>query len=111
MQVTTGWYKRIGERIRTPWLIKLIHSRGCYNVYTNFFNERALSFSHRDAGVNNGKIAGPDSQLLDESSLDFKVFEMQPLTKLKWFDFCFREVYHEQVVRDFDELGSLIHYV
>ncbi|XP_022756136.1 uncharacterized protein LOC111303896 isoform X4 [Durio zibethinus] len=35
--VTTGWYKKMGERIWTPW----------------------------DVGVNYGKTAGPDSQLLD----------------------------------------------
>ncbi len=51
-QVTTGWYKKMGERIWTPWFIKFIHSRGYFNIYTNFLRERALSVSHRDAGVN-----------------------------------------------------------
>ncbi|THG10957.1 hypothetical protein TEA_000007 [Camellia sinensis var. sinensis] len=37
--------------------------------------------SHRDAGVNYGKTAGPDSYLLDE---DFNLLEMHPLSKLKW---------------------------
>lgn len=112
MQVTTGWYNKMGERIWTPWFIKFIHSRGYYNIYTNFLNERALSISHRDAGVNYGKTAGPDSQLLlGESSLDFNFLEMQPLTELKWYDFCFREVYPDQIVRSFDELGSLLHSV
>ena len=111
MQVTTGWYKKMGERIWTPWFIKFIHSRGYYNFYTNFLNERALTVSHRDAGVNYGKTAGPDSSLLDENSLDFDLLEMQPLSKLKWYDFCFREVLPERVVRRFDELASVLHSV
>ncbi|KAM7272237.1 hypothetical protein ACFE04_026900 [Oxalis oulophora] len=55
--VTTGWYKKLGEKIWTPWFIKFIHSRGYYNFYTNYQHERALSVSHRDAGVNYGKTA------------------------------------------------------
>ncbi|KAJ0083580.1 hypothetical protein Patl1_30096 [Pistacia atlantica] len=109
--VTTGWYKKMGERIWTPWFIKFIHSRGYFNFYTNFQNERALSVSHRDAGVNYGKSAGPDSQLLDESSLDFNFLDMQPLSNLKWYDFCFREVFLGRVVRSMDELGSVLHAV
>lgn len=108
MQVTTGWYKKMGERIWTPWFIKFIHSRGYYNFYTSFSHERALSVSHRDAGVNYGKTAGPDSQLLDENSLDSSFLEMQPLSNLKWYDFCFREVLPERVVRSFDELGPVL---
>ncbi|KAI3967350.1 hypothetical protein MKW92_001920 [Papaver armeniacum] len=107
--VTTGWYKRMGERIWTPWFIKFIHSRGYFNIYTNFQGERALSVSHRDAGVNYGKTAGPDSNLLDENSLDFNYLEMQPLTSLKWYDFCFREVLPGKVVRSSDELSSLLY--
>lgn len=80
----------MGERIWTPWFISFIHSRGYFNIYTNFLHERALSVSHRDAGVNYGKTAGPDSYLLDESSLDIDLLEMQPLTKLKWYDFYFK---------------------
>lgn len=109
--VTTGWYKKMGERIWTPWFIKFIHSRGYYNFYTNLLHERALSVSHRDAGVNYGKTAGPDSHLLDENSLDFDLLEMWPLSNLKWYDFCFREVLPERVVRRFDELGSVLHSV
>lgn len=108
MQVTTGWYKKMGERIWTPWFIKFIHSRGYYNFYTIFSHERALSVSHRDAGVNYGKTAGPDSQLLDENSLDFSFLEMQPLSNLKWYDFCFREVFPERVVRSLNELGPVL---
>ncbi|CAL5428235.1 unnamed protein product [Camellia sinensis] len=79
-RVTTGWYKKMGEKIWTPWFIKFIHSRGYSNLYTNFSQERAFSISHRDAGVNYGKTAGPDSYLLDE---DFNLLEMHPLSKLK----------------------------
>ncbi|CAI0542021.1 unnamed protein product [Linum tenue] len=104
--VTNGWYKKIGERIWTPWFIKFVHSRGYFNIYTNFGHERALSVSHRDTGVNYGKSAGPDSQLLGEkSSID--LLEMQPLSNLKWYDFCFREVLPGRIVRNVDELGPV----
>ncbi|XP_038710183.1 uncharacterized protein LOC120004907 [Tripterygium wilfordii] len=106
--VTTGWYKKMGERIWTPWFVKFTHSRGYFNIYTNFAHERALSVSHRDAGVNYGKTAGPDSQLLDKNSLNFNILEMQPLSNLKWYDFCFREVLPGRVVRTLDELGSVL---
>lgn len=107
--MTTGWYKKMGERIWTPWFIKFIQSHGYYNIYANFLHERALSVSHRDAGVNYGKTAGPDSQLLEERSLDFNILEMQPLSSLKWFDFCFREVLPGRFVRNLEELGALLH--
>ncbi|XP_024188283.1 uncharacterized protein LOC112192668 [Rosa chinensis] len=106
--VTTGWYKKMGEKIWTPWFIKFIHTRGYFNIYTNFLHERALSASHRDAGVNYGKTAGPDSHILDESSLDLKFWDMQPLSDLKWYDFCFREIFPERVVVSLDELGSTL---
>ncbi|XP_062196837.1 uncharacterized protein LOC133899781 [Phragmites australis] len=105
---TTGWYKKMGERIWTPWFIKFIHSRGYFNIYTNFLKERALSVSHRDAGVNYGKSVGPDSTLLDGKNLDFNIWEMQPLKKLKWYDFCFHEVLPGRVVRKLSELGSVL---
>ncbi|KAK2641035.1 hypothetical protein Ddye_022798 [Dipteronia dyeriana] len=106
--VTNGWYKKMGERIWTPWFIKFIHSRCYFNIYTNFPNERALSVSHRDAGVNYGKTAGPDSQLLDENSLDYNFLKMQPLSNLKSYDFCFREVFPGRVLRNADELGYVL---
>lgn len=109
--VTTGWYKRMGERIWTPWFIKFVHSRGYFNIYTNFLHERALSTSHRDAGVNYGKTVGPDSKLIDETSLDFDLLEMPPLNSLKWYDFCFNEVLPDRVIRSLDELGSVLHSV
>lgn len=109
--MTTGWYKKLGERIWTPWFIKFIHSRGYFNIYTNFLHERALSTSHRDAGVNYGKTAGPDSHLLDESSLDFNLLEMKPLSNLKWYDFCFREVIPQRIVKIKSELVSVLHSV
>lgn len=111
LQVTTGWYKRLGDKIWTPWFIKFIHSRGYYNIYTNFLQERALSTSHRDPGVNYGKTAGPDSKLLDEGSLDFNLWELQPLRNLKWYDFCFSEVLRWRVVKSYSELGSVLGYL
>uniref|UniRef100_A0A7N0VJB3 Uncharacterized protein n=1 Tax=Kalanchoe fedtschenkoi TaxID=63787 RepID=A0A7N0VJB3_KALFE len=106
--VTTGWYKKIGERIWTPWFIKFVHSRSYFNIYTNFQHERALSISHRDAGVNYGKTAGPDSYLLDEHSLDFDLLEMKSLSTLKWYDFCFKEVIPGRIIRSPAELGHVI---
>ncbi|CAA7039840.1 unnamed protein product [Microthlaspi erraticum] len=106
--VTNGWYKRIGERIWTPWFIKFIHSRGYFNIYTNFPNEGALSVSYRDAGVNYGKTAGPDSKLLNESSVTPDFLKLQPLRNLKWYDYCFSEVVPGRVVRDLNELGTVL---
>lgn len=108
--VTTGWYKRMGERIWTPWFIKFLHSRGYYNIYTNFLHERALSVSHRDAGVNYGKTAGPDSQLLNErNSRDINLLDMQPLSNLQWYDFCFKKVLPGRVVKKLDEVGPILY--
>ncbi|QHO52307.1 Transferring glycosyl group transferase, putative [Arachis hypogaea] len=107
--VTTGWYKKMGEKIWTPWFIKFIQSHGYFNIYQNFLHERALSVSHRDAGVNYGKSAGPDSQLIEERSLDFNLLEMQPLSSLKWYDFCFKEVLPSKVVTNMEELGTMLH--
>ncbi|KAJ8493154.1 hypothetical protein OPV22_014875 [Ensete ventricosum] len=107
--VTTGWYKRFGERIWTPWFIKFIHSRGYYNLYTNFKQERALSISHRDAGVNYGKTVGPDSSLLVDESLDFSLRELPPLRNLKWYDFCFAETHPGRLASNFDQLRSMLH--
>lgn len=105
---TTGWYKKMGERIWTPWFIKFVHSRGYFNIYTNFLKERALSISHRDAGVNYGRSVGPDSTLLDGNNLDFNIRELQPLKKLKWYDFCFAEILPGRVVSKYSELGSVL---
>ncbi|KAL3530064.1 hypothetical protein ACH5RR_009386 [Cinchona calisaya] len=108
--VTTGWYKRMGERIWTPWFIKFIHVHGYFNIYTNFMNETALSVSHRDAGVNYGKSAGPDSYLVDENSSS-NLLELQPLSSLSWYDFCFREVVPNTIVKSFDELGAVLNSI
>ncbi|KAL9248314.1 hypothetical protein vseg_021651 [Gypsophila vaccaria] len=107
--VTNGWYKKMGERIWTPWFIKFIHSHGYFNIYTNFPHERALSVSHRDAGVNYGKTIGPDSQLLDENSRDNDFLNMQPLRNLNWYDFCFRKVLPGRVAKKLDEVGDILH--
>ncbi|CAH8281933.1 unnamed protein product [Eruca vesicaria subsp. sativa] len=106
--VTNGWYKKLGERIWTPWFIKFIHSRGYFNIYTNFQNERALSVSHRDAGVNYGKTVGPDSQLLNKSTISSDFLKLRPLSNLKWYDYCFSEVVPGRVVRNLDELGTIL---
>ncbi|GMI92324.1 hypothetical protein like AT5G12260 [Hibiscus trionum] len=106
--VTTGWYKKMGERIWTPWFIKFIHSRGYFNIYTKFPDEKSLSVSHRDVGVNYGKTAGPDSQLLDANSFDSHFPEMKSLSSMKWYDFCFREVIPGRIVRYLNDLGSIL---
>ncbi|KAI9195256.1 hypothetical protein LWI28_013268 [Acer negundo] len=105
--VTNGWYKKTGERIWTPCFIKFILFCGYFNIYTNFPNERVLSVSYRIAGVNYGKTAGPDAQLLDENSLYYNFLKMQPLSNLKSYDFCFREVFPGKVVWNADELSSI----
>lgn len=107
-QVTNGWYKRMRERIWTPWFIKFVHARGYFNIYTNFPNEGALSVSHRDAGVNYRKTAGADSQLLNKSSIGSDFLKLQPLGNLKWYDYCFSEVVPGRVVRNLKELGTIL---
>ncbi|XP_057515548.1 uncharacterized protein LOC130797076 [Amaranthus tricolor] len=106
--VTTGWYKRMGERIWTPWFIKFIHARGYFNIYTNFLHERALSVSHRDTGVNYGKTAGPDSQLLDENAHDINILEMQSLSNLQWYDFCFKQILPGRAAKKLNEIGRIL---
>ncbi|KAJ0775587.1 putative nucleotide-diphospho-sugar transferase [Helianthus annuus] len=106
--VTTGWYRKMGDRIWTPWFIKFIHARGYFNIYTNFLNESALSVSHRDTGVNYGKTAGPDSNLIQESSRESNVFKLEPLRNLKRYDFCFREVIPDRIVTNVDELEPVL---
>lgn len=98
----------MGEKIWTPWFIKFIHYRGYFNIYTHFAEERALSISYRDPGVNYGRSAGPDSVLMDRSSINLNLWETRPLKSLKWYDFCFREVHPGRVMGTLDELGSLL---
>ncbi|XP_074292473.1 uncharacterized protein LOC141619349 [Silene latifolia] len=105
--VTNGWYKKMGERIWTPWFIKFIHSRGYFNIYTNFPHETALSVSHRDAGVNYGKSIGPDSQLV-ENSRDIDLLTIQPLSNMKWYDFCFREVLPGRVAKELSGVSDIL---
>ncbi|CAN8299432.1 unnamed protein product [Cochlearia groenlandica] len=107
--VSNGWYKKMRERIWTPWFIKFVHSRGYFNIYTNFPEEGALSVSHRDAGVNYGKTAGPDSRLLNQSSNSSDFLKLQqPLSNMKWYDFCFSEVVPGRVVRNLNQLGIIL---
>ncbi|GAB2277109.1 hypothetical protein Dimus_011816 [Dionaea muscipula] len=61
-----------------------------------------------DAGVNYGRTVGPDSTLLDDSSLDLNLLEMQPLINLKWYDFCFREVVPGRIVSKLDEPAHVL---
>lgn len=70
-----------------------------------------MSVSHRDAGVNYGKTAGPDSYLLEENSVNFNLLELYPLKDLKWYDFCFRRVVTNRIVRSSNELGSVLQSV
>ncbi|KAE8656705.1 hypothetical protein F3Y22_tig00116997pilonHSYRG00200 [Hibiscus syriacus] len=64
-------------------------------------HEKSLSVSHRDVGVNYGKTAGPDSQLLDANSFDSHFPEMKSWRSMKcyggerfatkgWPKFCIR---------------------
>ncbi|KAH0888107.1 hypothetical protein HID58_050536, partial [Brassica napus] len=106
--VTDEWYRALEERIWTPWFIKFVHSRGYFNIYTNFPNESALSVSHRDAGVNNRETVGPDSQLLNQSFIGSDFLKLQPLTNLKWYDYCFSEVVPGIIVRSLNELEAIL---
>ncbi|KAL0842998.1 hypothetical protein Bca101_016243 [Brassica carinata] len=106
--VTNEWYRTLGERIWTPWFIKFVHSRGYFNIYTNFPNESALSVSHRDAGVNYRETEGPDSQLLNNSFIGSDFLKLQPSRRLKWYDYCFGEVVPGRVVRSLNELGTVL---
>ncbi|EPS70165.1 hypothetical protein M569_04597, partial [Genlisea aurea] len=107
--ITTRWYKRMGERIWTPWFIKFIHSSGYFNLYTNFHNSTALSISHREAGVSNRAMSGPDSDLMmDGNSIGSDLLELPPLDNLKWYDFCFREVLTNRFIGSLNDLGSVI---
>lgn len=98
----------MGERIWTPWFIKFIHSRGYFNIYTNFGKERALSVSHRDAGVNYGRNAGPDSVLVMQKPTDFELYDMKPLNTLRWYNFCFKEIFPNRIVNGLNQLENVL---
>lgn len=98
----------MGDKIWTPWFIKFIHARGYFNIYTNFLHESALSVSHRDAGVNYGRTAGPDSNLIQEGFLENQNLKLEPLRNLKWYDFCFREVVPDRIVKSVHELEPVL---
>eukprot|EP00249_Psilotum_nudum_P021135 c27984_g1_i2 orf=1169-2251(+) len=107
--VTTGWYSKLGEKIWTPWFIKFVHSRGYFNLYTNFLNERALSVSYRDVGVNSRRKSGPDSRLIDfNGTSDINLWEMKPLKELKRYDYCFQEVSLRKPVTTHSELKKIL---
>lgn len=106
--ITTGWYHRSKERIWTPWFIKFAHCKGYYNLYTHFPNEQALSVSYRDKGVNTKTGAGPDSNLIGNGSLsEMHFWEMKPLTRLKRYDFCFREVIQGRLIKNAKDVYNI----
>ncbi|KAG0631315.1 hypothetical protein M758_1G243300 [Ceratodon purpureus] len=108
--VTNSWYKKLGERIWTPWFVKFAHTRGYFNLYTNFLDERALSVSHREPGSNYKKAAGPDSELVNtkEAGNDTMLWVMSPLKSLPQFDFCFRDVKIWNLARTPTELSPML---
>jgi hypothetical protein len=53
------------------------------------------------------KSVGPYSTLLDGKNLDFNLWELQPLKKLKWYFFGFDEILPGRV-RKFSELVSVL---
>ncbi|XP_031474276.1 uncharacterized protein LOC116246580 [Nymphaea colorata] len=107
--VTTRWHRSIGYKIWTPWFVKFVHSRGYYNMYSNFLRERALSVSHREAGVNYRTRAGPDSKLIVNGSLDVDLWDIKPLRSLKWYGYCFNQVIPGRIVKTLNDLSSLLH--
>lgn len=108
--VTNSWYKKLGEKIWTPWFVKFAHSRGYFNLYTNFSQERALSVSHREPGSSYKKAAGPDSRLIvtkDEGN-DTMLWVMSPASSLPQFDFCFRSMKTWTPARALAELEPML---
>lgn len=108
--ITNSWYKKLGERIWTPWFIKFAHSRGYFNLYTNFMNNLALSVSHREPGLNYNKSVGPDSQLIDKVEVgnDTMLWVMSPSKTLPQFDFCFRGMQSWSVATSLAELSPML---
>lgn len=108
--VTNSWYKKLGERIWTPWFVKFVYARGYFNLYTNFVDERALSVSHREPGSNYKTAAGPDSQLVDtmDAGNDTMLWVMSPSKSLPQFDFCFRDVKIWSLARTSTELSLML---
>ncbi|XWS71285.1 hypothetical protein CRYUN_Cryun03dG0125500 [Craigia yunnanensis] len=111
MLIYVGYHRMVqkdGRKNMDSLFIKFVHSHGYFNIYTKFPEDKSFSVSHRDVGVNYGKTAGPDSQLLDVNSLDSNFLEMKSLSTMKWYDFCFREVVSGRVVRNLNDLGSIL---
>ncbi|EFJ10724.1 hypothetical protein SELMODRAFT_183718, partial [Selaginella moellendorffii] len=107
--VTTDWYKKLGNNIWTPWFLKFVHSHGYFNVYTNFLRGRALSVSHRTRGVNYHKDAGPDSKLIKRHGTpDIDMWEIPALSTLKWYDYCFHQVFRNRLLNGFKHLEALL---
>ncbi|CAN6810837.1 unnamed protein product, partial [Brassica oleracea var. botrytis] len=60
------------------------------------------------AGVNYRETVGPDSQLLNQSFIGSDFLKLQPLTNLKWYDYCFSEVVPGRIVRSLNELEAIL---
>ncbi len=95
--VTDQWYRKMGEAIWTPWIIRWAYARGMYNMYANF--PRTLAGNYREAGVNyDGRSAKLDFALItDRSDPTFRstILEKQQLTgfdSLQRYDYCMRRV-------------------
>lgn len=100
---TDRWYQTRGERLWTPWIIRWANNQNYYNLYTNF-NDKSLSISHRDGGVNFKKSQGADSTLIDDvNSPDFErvelTKELPPVNELMRFDYCFNQVPRGKIVK------------
>lgn len=109
---TNSWYKKLGDKIWTPWFIKFVHSRGYFNLYTNFDGEVALSVSHRESGVNYKKSSGPDSRLITMNEGNHSMlWVMSPPQSLQRYDYCFREVKVHRLAKTLPELNTILDFV
>lgn len=108
--ITNSWYKKLGEKIWTPWFVRFVHHRGYFNIYSNFGDERALSISHREPGVNYKKSAGPDSRLVNtlEDANDPMLWVMPPLESVQRYDYCFQNVKVGRLARTVSQFQEIL---
>lgn len=109
---TNSWYKKLGDKIWTPWFIKFVHLQGYFNLYTNFGGEVALSVSHRESGVNYKKSSGLDSRLITMNEGNHSMlWVMSPPQSLQRYDYCFREVKVWRLAKTLPELNAILEFV
>jgi hypothetical protein len=100
--LSNEWYKKSGEKLWTPWIIRWAIVKDYYNLYANT-GVRSLSISHRDGGVNFNKTMGPDAPLvtrINEPNFAAKFINrrfIEPKSLVR-YDYCFRQVPRGKVI-------------